>query len=36
MPYFSTIVLKIMLEKENDVEKKKVIMKMIDIIINGK
>jgi hypothetical protein len=36
MTYFSTIVLKIMLEKENDVEKKKVIMKMIEIIINGK
>tara|TARA_A200000113_G_scaffold206942_1_gene204206 strand:+ start:142 stop:252 length:111 start_codon:yes stop_codon:yes gene_type:complete len=36
MTYFSTIVLKIMLEKEKDAEKKKVIMKMIDIIIKGK
>lgn len=36
MAYFSTIVLKIMLEKEKDIKKKKVIMKMIDMIVKGK
>lgn len=36
MTYFSTIVLEIMLRQEPDAKKKKVILQMINQIVNSK